>query len=379
MEKRSIIIVGSGPAGISTALSLFKLAPELARETLILEKYRHPREKLCGGGITAYADMILSFLGITIQTPCFPIHQVRMHFHTSSYNIRRKNVMRIVHRPEFDAELVRIASKCNIEIRQLQPLRDIRREGNQLELTTSEQTYRAPIVVAADGARSLIRRRLFSGSKSRVSRLMETLIPVIPESTDDFRYNIASMDFRPNKLGLQGYVWDFPGFIAGKPYLNTGVFDSRVHRKTHADLPAILQVHIRARGLHPGNIEIKAHPERWFHESDRFSMPNVLLTGDAAGVEPMLGEGISMALAYGPVAARAIVEAAKSGDYSFETYKQLLMQDKLGRLLRRNRRLAYIFYTWNSEIFLQFMISLAKIYLNRRYRADGLQITRIQP
>ena len=51
MEQYEVIIVGSGPAGVSTWLHLHKLDPQLAARTLVLEKAQHPRHKLCGGGI----------------------------------------------------------------------------------------------------------------------------------------------------------------------------------------------------------------------------------------------------------------------------------------------------------------------------------------
>jgi flavin-dependent dehydrogenase len=165
--------------------------------------------------------------------------------------------------------------------------------------------------------------------------------------------------------------------VAGKPHLNIGIFDSRIHNKTHADLPGILNSHIRAFDYAPDSFDLKAHPERWFHEVDSLSKPNVLLTGDAAGIEPMLGEGISMALAYGPVAARTIIQAFNTGDFSFESYKQNILNDKLGKILRRNRRLAYTFYSWKSQILLRFMLIFAECYLSLRYRSDGLRIRRL--
>jgi len=46
-----LIIVGAGPAGLSTAIHLQHIVPELAKRTLIIEKARHPRPKLCAGGL----------------------------------------------------------------------------------------------------------------------------------------------------------------------------------------------------------------------------------------------------------------------------------------------------------------------------------------
>ena len=51
MERRPVIIVGSGPAGTATAIALHRRDPGLARDVLILEKARHPRPKVCAGGL----------------------------------------------------------------------------------------------------------------------------------------------------------------------------------------------------------------------------------------------------------------------------------------------------------------------------------------
>jgi flavin-dependent dehydrogenase len=70
------------------------------------------------------------------------------------------------------------------------------------------------------------------------------------------------------------------------------------------------------------------------------------LAGDAAGVDPLLGEGISFALAYGQVAAAAINEAFIRQDFSFTTYKEkILIHNILSQLVLRARlaRVAYKF------------------------------------
>ena len=62
----AVIIVGAGPAGISTALHLAKRSSEFIGRTLILEKAQHPRHKLYGGGILPDAEAVLQQLGLDI-------------------------------------------------------------------------------------------------------------------------------------------------------------------------------------------------------------------------------------------------------------------------------------------------------------------------
>lgn len=80
------------------------------------------------------------------------------------------------------------------------------------------------------------------------------------------------------------------------------------------------------------------------------SAPRVLLVGDAAGADPLLGEGISMALGYGLVAAREISEAFKRGDFSLRGYKSRVMRSGLGQSLFARWLIAQIVYplqwTW---------------------------------
>ena len=45
-----VMIVGGGPAGISTWLHLHKRNPALAARTILIDKAVYPRQKLCGGG-----------------------------------------------------------------------------------------------------------------------------------------------------------------------------------------------------------------------------------------------------------------------------------------------------------------------------------------
>ena len=67
MAKQDILIIGGGPAGLSTALHLVQIAPHLSDRILILEKAHYPRPKLCAGGLTIDAEIILQRLGLDVS------------------------------------------------------------------------------------------------------------------------------------------------------------------------------------------------------------------------------------------------------------------------------------------------------------------------
>ena len=72
-----VMIVGSGPAGVSTWLYLNKYNPKLAERTVIIEKDIHPREKLCGGALLNYfVHKFFQDLKINPSIPMVDIHKV---------------------------------------------------------------------------------------------------------------------------------------------------------------------------------------------------------------------------------------------------------------------------------------------------------------
>jgi flavin-dependent dehydrogenase len=205
--------------------------------------------------------------------------------------------------------------------------------------------------------------------------LIEILTPATNGLAHEFSQQRAVIDFREIKNGLQGYIWDFPCLCNGAPHLNIGVFDSRIAaEESRANLPEILQRHLDERGWNI-SVDLMGHPERWFHPEDVYSKSRVLLVGDAAGVEPWLGEGISLALAYGPVAAATILSALACDDYSFADYRRNILTAKLGKILRRNRLVARLFYAPKIFSVLPVCGRILQAYLDHRIR-KGIKINK---
>jgi len=348
-----IIIVGSGPAGVSTWLHLHRLDPALAERTLVLEKARHPRPKLCAGGVMRTADAVLARLRIRIDTPAVPIHAVEFRYHGRRFYWRRRNYFRVVRRHEFDAALVAVARQRGMRLHEMETFRRLQRDGDGLWVETNQRSYRTRALVAADGANSAVRLGLGLRETTRLARLIEILTPTDASRAPEFGQNMAVFDLSGWDQGLQGYVWDFPCWENGHAAISRGIYDSRVYtRRPRADLKQLFRSALEARGaLHPDQ-PWQGHPERWFDPRATFAQPHVLLVGDAAGVDPFAGEGISFALQYGEVAARELVAAFETGDFTFSRYRQHVLAHPMGKDLRLRRRLARLTYRgWPALVF----------------------------
>ncbi len=335
-ESIDLLVLGAGPAGLSTALHLLQLDPAWAGRMLLLEKSAHPREKLCGGAVTRLGLEILQGLGFPLPLPIphARVDDVRLRYGQRVVHVPGQPQLLVFHRAELDAYLADQARRRGAILCENEAVLSIDPQSEAVIVTTGRKVYRARAVVAADGSKGVVRQWLNRAqTRTRVARTLEVLYPAAL-SAPQFMDRYALFDFSLARQGLQGYYWDFPSRVAGNSRLNLGVYDACTSLyRPRAHLLPLLQQAVQVEQTGSEDVRPSGHPIHWFSPRNQFAFPRMVLVGDAAGADPLFGEGIGPALAYGQVAAQAVHQAFASGDLSFKNYRQLLVRSSVGRYL----------------------------------------------
>jgi len=325
MERRDLVIVGGGPAGTATAIALARRAPDLAARTVLLDRAAFPRDKTCAGGLIPHTIEILRELGVELTVPSVRVDQAVVDVAGERIEIDSPACCWVIRRRDFDAMLLAAARARGVEVRESVKLLDARRDDGGIRLETSAGPLWTRAVVGADGSGSLVRRSLVSRDEGWVARALMCDVPI----ADDQAPARFEFDFRAVLDGLAGYVWSFPCLIAGRPHWNVGAYS--LARRGEGERLARL---VDERAAAP-DVPRKAHPIRLYRRGLPLSAPGVLLAGDAAGVDPLLGEGISFALQFGQLAASSLVDGFARNDLRFGAYDKAVARSAMGRKLRR--------------------------------------------
>ena len=282
--------MGSGPAGATCAA--FCAAAGL--RTLVVERAKFPREKVCGDCLNPACWPVLERLGVAAEVRAAP-HGKLAAVEFIGLNGRSftaplpagENAEIALKRSQFDDILMRRARSLGAEVREGEAVLSVRRtEGWQIATERSEE--KARVLVAADGRNSTVARLCnLLPAKARGRVALQTHLP-LPRNFGD---RIVLQLLR------EGYSGQAP---VGDGLLNLCLVSQP------SDLAAIKRWAEKTFVIPAG------HAWRTIAPLARASLPAVanglFLVGDAARVvEPFTGEGIYYALRSGELAAEAIV------------------------------------------------------------------------
>jgi len=323
-DDADVIVVGAGPAGSTTA---FYLA-QAGLDVLMLEKSAFPREKVCGDGLTPRGVRALVAMGISVSEQDGWVRNKGLRVigagkrlelpwpELSSY----PGYGLVRPRTDLDQMLARRAQQAGARLLEgvtvTGPVLDERTgriTGVAAKEADGEHTYRARVIVAADGNSS--RLSVAMGLRKRDDRPLGVAVRTYytsPRHDDD--YLESWLDLWDGDRLLPGYGWIF-GMGDGTSNVGLGLLNTSA-AFGHTDYHALLRKWLAGM---PGEWgfteENRTQPIRGaalpmgFNRTPHYYR-GLLLAGDAGGmVNPFNGEGIAYAMESGEILARTIAQA----------------------------------------------------------------------
>jgi flavin-dependent dehydrogenase len=303
-----------------------------AARVLLLDP-SHPREKPCGGGITGRA---LAIVAEALPRPLPAVSIRRARFLDGSAN-RSAAVglsdhagtaaLVVSDRSAFDGLLLDAARRAGAELVAAR-VTDVRRVARGFAIDTADgRTLCAPLIIGADGANSLVRRRL-ARPFTRRELSIATGFFVRGATSDEILLEFVA--------DPPGYIWSFP-----RPdHLAVGVCAAADAGVSAATLRALTREWIARAGL---DRDARLEPYSWPIPSltaadfDRVAIagPGWCLVGDAAGVvDPLTREGIFFALQSATFAADAVTSRPDAVHRAYSERMQSEVLDELRRAAR---------------------------------------------
>ena len=291
-DQYDLIVAGAGPAGSACAIT----AARAGAKVLLLEKDRFPRHKVCGEFVSPESLRLLEHLlnGNRFQDKP-QIYAVTIFSGRRAIGMRIDPAAESIPRFELDAALAESARSSGAEVWEEVSVREVIQKEELFKVVTSAKTLTTRAVVNATGRWSQLTRK-----------------PAAPEKWIGLKAHFREAD-PPDTVDL--YFFD-GGYCGVQPVAKDAVNACALVRSSTArSLEEVF-------ALHPALAERSQNWEQVFPAVTTsglyFRKPQtehngMLLAGDAAAfIDPFAGDGISLALHSGTLAAESLLTFLQS-------------------------------------------------------------------
>jgi len=359
-----VIVAGAGPSGSSCAYILGRAGFKVA----LIDKAEFPRVKVCGDALTYRAVKLIEEIFPNFM-PQFLDFENRSKVNSARFTSRSGNDAFLrwnkstynCTRADLDTLLLNEALKQpTVSFFKETRISDVEILENHVELTTDKGMFKGNIVVACDGAHSVIARKIQKNSidRNHHSSAVRAYFKGVQTIEKD------CIEFYFTKKFIPSYFWIFSvnktdwnvGFIKmPSPFSKKNLNLREAFFEVIEETPELKSRFKDATMI--GKLEGFGLPLG--SKKQPISGQRFLLCGDAASlVDPMWGNGIDNGLESGRIAANHIIQHHSDNKFTKETNADYdkLVYAKLRKELRFNTRLLRIYsiFPWfiDAGIFL---------------------------
>jgi flavin-dependent dehydrogenase len=293
-----LVVIGGGPAGSSAAIT----AARNGARVLLLERGRFPRQKVCGEFVSAESlgllDVLLETEHRALLGDAIRIERTRVFLDDRVLQAAVQPAAASIARLDLDDALWTSAQASGAEIRQRVTVHDVRGKGSFV-VSTSAGEYEARAVVSASGRWSNLNPAPASNGQPRWIGLkahFEEAAP--PASVDLYFFDGGYCGVQPVDLKAD----------TGHRRVNACAM---VRADVASTLPEVFHLHpaLLERSREWKQLCDPASTSPLVFREPRPEHNGVLMAGDAACfVDPFVGDGISLALRSGALAAECLVQ-----------------------------------------------------------------------